>query len=941
MLSAYWSTAQKTGMLTGYISDPTGYLPGANVVLMGSNQGTATDLNGGFQLGGVPAGKQKVVITFMGYEDRVVDWEVKEGINDLGVISLTDINNNLREVVVKSTMAPSQIKAMSIKKNSYAIMEVMAADAIGKLPDRNAAEAVQRMQGVAVARYHGEADQATVRGTPFAWTSTLFNGTRMPSANVYGSRNSILDAVPSEMIQYVQLAKAITPDMEGDAIGGSINFVMRTAPEHRVLNISAAGGYNQRSKDGTYNASIVYGDRFFKDKLGVMVAASIWDRNWATDELALTYNTSLPDPVQKYSVNTMLAKRYMGKRKTYGINAGLEYRFNAAHRLYTRLLIDKFDDVRPVYESYYDFNNSRYQVNYRFSEYQSPLNGIELGGEHQLSDKLKVDWLASNYVSKFFIDTPPTLDKSLRGLPIATFRQKLAGGFGKLSSDGRKYLHFDAPDGVGDEAESIKPYLTNPEDLLDPSKLSLQQLVVIQLDTKEHDKTGQMNLTWNANSRLILKVGGKYRSKIRESHNQTVQVWLPGAAVGIPNSPSLVPMSSMQTTDFPVSGNFFNEIGAPFNNLIVNPITKNQLFDTFSPEFLDENGFHNFSSASNPTTIYDGSENVLAGYIMGIYDLTDKLKVIGGLRNEFTKLTMNGSQYLAQEKKIVALKAENNYNALLPMLHFKYAINDKSNIRAAYTRTFIRPNFPDLNPGESVDVTKTPGVITRGNANLKPTFSNNFDLMGEYFFSTIGLISGGVFYKDISDVIFSDVSNESINGNNFIVTQPKNLRKARLVGFEAGITRRFRNLPGILSGLGVEFNYTRIDSQVEVPRSVDESTTTMDKTRLPNQSKDMFNAILFYERNGLMMRVAGNFRGTSVEAINQQLGPDFYTHSGKNFTVDFSGAYAITPKLRFFVEINNLTNQPLVMYLGNDSRRLTSKEWYSIRGQAGLRWNLF
>ncbi|WP_222597146.1 TonB-dependent receptor plug domain-containing protein [Chitinophaga pinensis] len=104
-------------------------------------------------------------------------------------------------------------------------MDVIAADAIGKLPDRNAAEAVQRVQGVAVARYHGEADAATVRGTPFAWTSTMFNGSRLPSANVTGGRNSVLDAVPSEMIQYVQVAKALTPDMEGDAIGGSINFI--------------------------------------------------------------------------------------------------------------------------------------------------------------------------------------------------------------------------------------------------------------------------------------------------------------------------------------------------------------------------------------------------------------------------------------------------------------------------------------------------------------------------------------------------------------------------------------------------------------------------------------------------------------------------------------------------------------------------------------------
>lgn len=272
--------------IKGIVTSDTGTLPTANIVGKTFQNSTISDLQGAFTITATAIGEATIEISYIGFETKSITVNLVKGINDLGYIQMSpDGSSTLKEIVVSGTMAPSQAKAYSIKKNSLAIMDVMAADAIGKLPDRNAAEAVQRMQGVAVARYHGEADQATVRGTPFAWTSTLFNGNRLPSSNVIGNRSSVLDAVPSEMIQYVQVAKAITPDMEGDAIGGSINFITRTAPSKRTLNVSGAGGYNTFSENGTYNASVTYGDRFFNNKLGVIVSGAIWSRQWVLTNL--------------------------------------------------------------------------------------------------------------------------------------------------------------------------------------------------------------------------------------------------------------------------------------------------------------------------------------------------------------------------------------------------------------------------------------------------------------------------------------------------------------------------------------------------------------------------------------------------------------------------------------------------------------------------------
>lgn len=933
------SLTTKAQVIKGIVTGKDGQLPGATVILKTTKKSAATDVSGTFTLDVGTTGNVTLLVNYVGYDVKEILFDVKEGVNDAGSIELSMSEGKLSSVIVKSTIASSQARAYSIKKNSTAIMDVIAADAIGKLPDRNAAEAVQRVQGVAVARYHGEADQATVRGTPFAWTSTLFNGTHLPAGNPLGTRASVLDVVPSELIQYVQVAKAITPDMEGDAIGGAINFITRTAPVKRMLNVSGAGGYNNFSKDGTYNASLVYGDRFFKNKLGVMVAGAVWDRNWGTDSYEVAYNTALPDPVQRKSISTLDMKRYMGKRQTFGGNLGLEYVFNASNKIYARGMMNKFNDIRPVYESWFDFNNSRYQYTYRYSYYQTKLNGAELGGEHQLGSKLKLDWTLFDYRSAYYLTTPPTNDH--KGLPIAYFRQKLVSGFGGLASDGKKYLAMDSPDGTGDDGMHIQAHPNDPGEVMDPSKLTLQQLVIASLDNSDQDKVAQLNLKQTVSSKFTLKYGVKYRNKERDGISQASYVYLAGTALGIPNAPALLPLSSLQTTDFPLRGGFFKELGSPYDNVIMSPLTKQQLFDLYDTSFLKKNGFIDVSPKSNATLMYNGHENVTAAYVMGDMDATDKLHITAGVRDEYTAFQLNSSTLTtsATGTVITPVTVNKNYNSFLPMMHAKYSVSDRFNIRAAYTRTFVRPNFTDLSPAESTDFTRMPQNITKGNPDLKPTYSNNYDLMAEYYFFNIGLLSGGVFYKDLSNVIFTDQSFSVDDNNNTIVTtQPKNLQNASLIGFEAGINKRFTFLNGFWSGFGVDFNYTFINSSTKVPRTVN-GKIVMDATSLPNQSKNLFNAIIFYERKGVMVRLAGNYRGKSVEVLSQQLGPDLYTYAASYFTLDASASVAVGKKIRVFAELNNLTNAPLKYYLG-DPGRPTQVEWYSQRGQAGIRWDI-
>ncbi|MGS4346663.1 TonB-dependent receptor [Myroides odoratus] len=922
--------------IKGTIITDEGTLPGVIISIESLNKNTATAMDGSFSLAVNQEGDYPIKLSFIGYKDKVITHAIKPGINDIGTIRLEQAEGELNEIVITGTIAPSQAKAYSIKKNSLAMMDVVAADAMGKLPDRNAAEAVQRIQGVAVARYHGEADAATVRGTPFAWTSTLFNGNRLPSSNVMGNRSSVLDAIPSELIQYVQVAKAVTPDMDGDAIGGSINFITRTAPYSKKLGGSIAGGYNDFSEKGTYNGSIVYGDRFLNDKLGIILVGAIWDRQWGSDAFDVKYNTAAADPNQKNAINNVMFKRYMGKRQTYGINVGVEYEFNNRHKIYFRGLYDKFNDIRPVYESYVDYAKKRYQYNYRYSHYQTKLFGGELGGNHQLSDATTLDWSYSNYTSDYFLDTPSTTDK--KGLPIASFYQSIKGGFNNLSDDGLLYWGFDGGK-AGTDPLKFNPGLADANEVMDPTKLTLSSLTIMQLDNKENDQVGQFNFKHEALEKLTLKAGAKFRTKKRNNYYGSLYTY---AGQGDQ-------LSNLTTESFAMGHGYFKEMNGAFDyqSLIVDPLTKGQLFDLFTPEYLAQHKFADYTPVTNPTNIYEARENVYAGYVMGTYEPTDQWSITAGIRNEYTTTRLTGTRAETdqQTKQTVLSPSEinNDYNAFLPMLHVKYKFTDQTNFRFAYTKTFNRGNFGDMSPGESVNTTGADIVITRGNADLKPTFSNNFDLMAEHYFDNVGLVSGGIFYKNIKDVIFTNEQQYQANTNSYIVKEAKNLEDAHVIGIEAGFNKRFDFLPGFWSGFGLEANYTYIDSQVEVPRyqnTKGQIETVYDKTSLPDQSKHLANLILFYEKGKFMVRLAANYRGASINAINQNLGKDFYVWTDENLTLDASATFSVNKKLKFFLELNNLTNEPLKQYMG-DKRRITSYEWYGIKGQVGVRFDLF
>lgn len=921
--------------VSGKVEDSQGRLPQAKVLTTDNKIFVLTDNQGNFNIT-IPEGSTSIIITYEGYSDKKININIPtaQKMADLGVIVLENKEKikSIEGVVITSAYKPSQARALNIKKNSETISDVLASDAIGKLPDRNAAEAIQRLPAVTIERDMGEGRFAAVRGTPIQWSSSTLNGNRMPSASGdYANRGLQMDIFPSELIQFVKLSKTLTPDIDGDAIGGAIDFITKTAVNKETISVNLAGGFVNQTKSPSYNASVVYGNKI-TDKLKFITSAVIWNRETGIDNFQMVYDFNNKDKPKSFAINQLQLRDYVAERRTLGFNGAFDYQINKNNRLYFKGLYSQYLDQQTVRETYFNFNTKNVQLQARHADYVTDLYSFDLGGEHTLSDKLKLDWSLVKSRSSFEFNSPKNLSKDERGYPIVSFRQNMT--YGNLSTDGLKYLRMDSPDVISGSSDIVLPHNLAE---LDPSKLNLYQTIIIRNKNSERDYRAQFNFNYKLNDKINLKAGGKLIDKDK-NFASSVFVWMPSKLLGIPTASPLVYLNQLQTEGFPYNGGFLNPLGRPYNNVLINQITNGQIDQMYSPEFMAANSITNVqgaNAASNLAGSYSGKENVYSAYLMGNFRITDKLTVIGGFRNEYNITNFKGKSVVIKGKNTIAepVEKENRYNAFLPMVNMKYSLDDKTIFRAAYTRSFARADFSDLNPGLQInDALQT---ITRGNAELKPTYASSFDLMFEKYFSNLGIISVGSFYKKLSNIIYTDQTTEQRNGINYLKTSPGNLDDGWLFGLEANFSKRFTELPGFLQHFGFEGNYTFVDSKTEIP--VYQNGVVLEKieTTLPKQAKHIFNASIFYETEKVMIRFAGNYKGKYLNAIRALAGPEHYQWFDKNITLDASASYAFSKRIRLFAELNNLLNEPNRFYHGEQGRT-ESVSYTGLRGQMGV-----
>lgn len=909
----------KQGTIRGRIIDASKQtLPGASIYIENLRTGVTSDVNGYYTFSNLNPGTYTIKISYVGYSPVEMKITIPAG-KTLEKDVVLNEGLELQEVVVGGAFQ-GQRRAINSQKNSLGITNVVSADQVGKFPDSNIGDALKRISGINVQYDQGEARFGQVRGTSADLSSVTINGNRIPSAEG-DTRNVQLDLIPADMIQTIEVNKVVTPDMDGDAIGGSINLVTKNSPYKRTITATAGSGYNWISEKAQLNLGFTYGDRFFNDKLGIMLSASYQNAPSGSDDVEFVWDT---DSKGTICLTDYQIRQYYVTRERQSYSAAFDWDINANHKLF----------FKGIFNNRNDWEN-RYRLTLK--DLNKDVNKKKEGtvADNKASVRLQTKAGSPNNRNAR-LERQRTMDFTLGGEHL----------FGKLSMDwnasyaraseerpNERYLGYELKKQNFDIdlSDIRRPYASAQagSTLILNNNFSLQELTEQQEDIVEKD------LKFSMNFKLPL-VKGFYSNQLRF-----------GAKVVDKSKDKDLEFYDYEPVDEKAfNSNSFSNTSEQNRNGYM-PGEKYKAGTFISKEYvggLDLNNSSLFNKTENPEELageYKARETVTAGYLRFDQNFGKKLSAMVGLRLENTHLKYNGRKLTLNddgdpESLTVTPDVKDSYLNILPSVLLKYNVNEDFKIRGSFTETLSRPKYSALIP--NVNINNKDSELTLGNPELKPTTSFNFDLSADYYFKSVGLVSIGIYYKDINDFIVTQtVRGYEYEGNSYDkFMQPRNAGDANLLGVEVGYQRDFGFIAPTLKCVGFYGTYTYTHSKVNNFNFTGRENEK--DLKLPGSPEHTANASLYFEKGGLNVRLSYNFASDFIDEMGESAFYDRY-YDKVNY-MDVNASYTFGKKLRttFYAEANNLLNQPLRYYQGISERTMQS-EHYGVKVNAGVKIN--
>jgi TonB-dependent receptor len=913
------------------------YMPGASVRLMPSNKQAVSNQLGLAVFQGLKSGRYTLTVEYIGYQkvDRQID--VKDGVNDL-IEQLQSGVNTMKEVLVLGDRLKGQAKALSQQKNNLNVTNIVSADQIGRFPDANIGDAIRRVPGIAMQNDQGEARNIIIRGMGPELNAVNYNGERIPSAEG-DNRRIQMDLIPADMIQTVEVSKTLTAEMDADAIGGSVNLISRAPSNGLRLSGTLAGGYNIIRNGFIGTGNFIVGNRSKSKKFGYLLNGSINSNDYGSDNVEAVWSK---DANGKLYVSDHDVRKYDVKRVRRSVSATLDFKLSPTSTIYVIGSYNWRDDVE-----------NRFRLRHRFR-----------GGDANILYDAAGNIIGYNNgevlrQTKGGIDNSKNEARRLEDQRVRSLQVRGDHLFGKVKFDwsaqyarasevrpneryvsmGRRSIQV-----TQDIVEPEFPLLTSTTPLSNYTRLN--ELTEQYQDQFEEDFNVKLGLSQpiSSNGKSVLKYGFRLREKTKVRANSFFEYTPIGAMTANFANISLLDLKSQDVANYYAG-------------------SKYKVGDFVDPRYLGGLNFKDASSfeeADVPAEYlagnYKAKETITAGYLQLNQEFSDKLTMVAGLRLENTALNYTGNIVEDEETLKGQASLKNSYLNLLPSVNFRYEASENMIWRAAVTTGIARPKYFDLVP--YFNVLPSDLELSAGNPNLKPIKSTNVDLMFERYFKSVGIFSGGLFYKHLNNFYYSyrdenyttqkfaadfpTISNNPIAaGDNWQFLQRRNGSPVDVFGFEVAYQRQLDFLPGFWKGFGIYTNYTYTSSKA---KGIYDGSGILirENVTLPGTAPHMFNGSLSYENKKLVLRLSANYTAAYVDdsddaGYNEDAFFDRYYD--QQFFLDFNGSYAFNKKLRFFAEINNLTNQPLRYYQG-DKSRTAQIEFYGPRMNFGLKFDL-
>jgi TonB-dependent receptor len=961
--------AQESGKIIGKVSDKdTGDpLPGANVLLEGTSLGTATSVDGGYVIRPVPPGSYNLIIKYIGYKEQEIPITVSSG-------KTLEVNAELEYVAVETgevtitAQAEGQIEAINRQLSSNTIKNVVSSDRIRDIPDVNAAESVGRLPGISIIRSGGEGQKVTIRGLSPKYNVMMVNGVRLESTD-RDDRSVDLNMIAPNILSGIEVTKALTADMDADAVGGTVNLLIGKAREGFYKSFSLQGGYGSLANTyGNYKFSGLLSNRFFDDKLGVQVSGFVdkYDRSadsltatYVTDEEEIKVNGLIPVYLDQVTISDKVTER-----KRYGGGLVLDYRFSNGSLIMNNF-ISSLNQNKIIQQNYfttgYDWRGYAEDAEFTRTVFSSAFQG-----EFEFFN-IGTDFSLSYSGSKQH--NPGNLRQDIR---------TASGGAIGLSSPASDLKTL-----------SVTNFL-NVVTVIPSGKIATGTTTLMR-DVNESALSAVLNFnmpfTFSDFLSGNLKVGGKYVRNKRD--NDETQLGIDTDRGGLAGSfnnllQSVWPELGIAPSDVGLRAGLFADPNYDVGDFLSGNegISSDIFFNLVSiekmhrmEEIAKQYGYYKPSPLESSQYDYNYTRNFGAFYASAEVKLGKYVSFFPGIRYEkygydytadstyvFNRNTTSDPNEYYYDSKTVhwdSTKSENWF----PQIQLRVKPTDWLDVRLASTKSIIYPDYRAVSPYLFVDTYPSVPVLRLGNPYLKPALTQNYDIYVSVYENSIGLFTAGFFYKEIDNLIVPiEYFTKDASKINYRYKLPQagsateihtwtNLDATSYVrGIELDWQTHFWYLPSFLSGFVFNINYTHIKSETHYPyyttvRSGNPPFFTfryVDTTRsgrLIDQPNDILNVTLGYDIGGFSARLSFLYQDNVFRQAHTTY-EELDSYTAAYYRWDFT-AYQKLPwleGLQIYLNLNNITNRPDRRFT-SVLKKLSLVEYYGATVDLGVRYS--
>ena len=823
-----------------------------------------------------------------------------------------------RIAVTASPIRDSQEESILLQREATNVVNVIAADDIGRFPDQTAAAALSRLPAVAVQRDQGQERYIQVRGAPSRWTAVSFDG-----VNVLGAEERVFrfDSVPATVMSAVDVSKTLTPDMPSEALAGRVDIKTYSPLSKPGLHADLDLGIGQLQlgdgKQQRYSGRLSWSDGRF----GVMGAISGFNMEQVTDNNERSYDANGAPQLFDF-------RNYLLERATNSAIVKFELAPQAAHQYAFTSLYTEFVDHELRNQFQLELPKGRGQRGKQSGELIGvPVRALFQDGQYENSTF--VNTLAGQHeVSGWGLawDLNYTTTTSLTDLPILMRRQTDPRQFQSLSYDlsnpliPKLQLYSTAQ---GADGRAMRG---NAVTALNQTGFGSDGLINYQGEAETASVTFKTDATYQwsaAGADAKLQLGAQYDDRQATSPGMSSPYILLGslaATAGVTFNPDAFntqkPWKSDQNYGF--TGYYFDNASA-----------RNQIDSTMAA--LVSAGLINPASFNAIENWYEVTETITSLYAMNTWTW-DQHQILVGVRAEQVDILSQG--YLKQNQGAVATeKAQNNTN-LFPSIHWNMDLTEDLKFRLSGVTGSSRPYFSQLRSGAAVnDIDR---IVTGGNPELKAETAIGLDSSLEWYFADAALAAVNFFHRKVDNVLFDAVTavadnrfdsfgydrsgydyNTTLNGDN-----------GKLTGLEFSYIHQWDFLPEAIRGFGLQFNLAFLNSEFNTPDGR--------KVALPGTSDRVTNSSLFYENHGWSVRLNWQWRDQWLDDISPDASGDLYWQDSQR--LDFSVRYQLSETLSVYADLNNLTDELGVRFQGTAAQPV-EVEGFGRRFLLGVRAN--